>query len=116
MRVFLDDDRDTPTGWVRAHTAQGTILLLQHNEVTHLSLDHDLGDEALVGNGYHVLLWLEDQVAAGKINPPDHIYIHSANAGARTKMELAIQSINRLLEARNKQNQDPAMFLTAWPK
>lgn len=43
MKLFLDDVRQTPIGWQRAETAWETIRFLEHEDVTHLSLDHDLG-------------------------------------------------------------------------
>lgn len=42
MRIFLDDERITPEGWVRTYWPDEVIALGQ-GEVTHVSLDHDLG-------------------------------------------------------------------------
>lgn len=101
MKIYLDDVRETPPGWTRTYTAPETINLLwreREYEVEALSLDHDLGvtrenDPTGIGNGYDVLLWLEEQVALGLMDPPDEIAIHSSNAGARKKMEQAIDRI-----------------------
>lgn len=95
MKVFLDDERATPEGWVRTFWPEEVIALLQTGQVTELSLDHDLGDDAH-GTGYTVLLWLEEQVALHGMLPP-HIQVHSANSSARLKMEAAIEAINRHL-------------------
>lgn len=46
MKVFLNDERSTPDGWVRTFWPEEVIALLQTGEVTELSLDHDLGDDA----------------------------------------------------------------------
>ena len=43
MKVYLDDVRDAPPGWVRAHMPEEVIALLRSSSVTELSLDHDLG-------------------------------------------------------------------------
>lgn len=94
MKVFLDDERATPEGWVRVFWPEEAIALLKAGQVAELSLDHDLGDDEH-GTGYTVLLWLEEQVAVHGMKPPA-IRVHSANSSARLKMEAAIASINRL--------------------
>jgi len=43
MKLFLDDVRHAPKGWIRTHNVESTINLLKSNRVTKLSLDHDLG-------------------------------------------------------------------------
>lgn len=60
MRVFLDDERDTPEGWVRVYWPDEAIALLESGKVSEMSLDHDLGDDKR-GTGYDVVLWVEDQ-------------------------------------------------------
>lgn len=92
MKVFLDDERPTPNGWIRTYTPKETITLLQSSKVTYLSLDHDLGDDQGIGTGYDVLLWIEEHVITGDFIPPT-IFIHSSNASAKVKMDLAIDSI-----------------------
>jgi hypothetical protein len=91
MKVYLDDERPTPEGWTRVQTPEDAIELLKANRVTQLSLDHDLGlsDER---TGYAVLLWIEQQVVENGFLPP-RIMIHSANAGARARMDAAVESI-----------------------
>ena len=92
LKVFLDDERITPDGWVRAYWPEDVIELLITGQVSELSLDHDLGDD-VHGTGYSVLLWLEEQVIVNDFAPPKSIRVHSANSSARIKMELAIASI-----------------------
>ena len=58
MRIYLDDERPTPPGWVRAYWPADVIALLERGGVTDVSLDHDLGDDAR-GTGYDVVLWRE---------------------------------------------------------
>ena len=98
MRVYLDDERTTPEGWVRAYWPEEVIELLKTGEVTEISLDHDLGDDDH-GTGYDVVLWIEEAVYTQNFVPP-MIKVHSANASARRKMELGIQTI----ETRARQN------------
>lgn len=91
MRVYLDDERETPEGWIRVYWPDEAIQLLKSGEVTEISLDHDLGDDER-GTGYDVLLWLEEQVVVNGMTPPK-MRVHSANSSAREKMEAAIASI-----------------------
>ena len=45
MKVFLDDERKAPEGWVRVRWPEEAIELLQNGQVEEISLDHDLGDD-----------------------------------------------------------------------
>lgn len=93
MKVYLDDERKTPDGWVRVFWPKEAIELLKTGNVKEISLDHDLGDDDL-GTGYDVVLWIEEAVYMNNFKPPK-IKVHSANTSARHKMELGIQSIKR---------------------
>ncbi|QDE93231.1 hypothetical protein BHS06_31950 [Myxococcus xanthus] len=96
MKVYLDDERATPYGWVRVWWPEEAISLLASGQVTELSLDHDLGDDTH-GTGYDVLLWLEEAVATRGFVPP-RVQVHSANSSARQKMMLAIARIERFVQ------------------
>lgn len=98
MKVYLDDERNTPEGWVRVYWPNEAISLLEAGSVTAISLDHDLGDDER-GTGYDVVVWLEEAVALNNFNPP-MIFVHSANSSARQKMEAGIASIQRLAAGR----------------
>ncbi len=95
MRVFLDDERTTPEGWVRVFWPDEAIRLLETGEVAELSLDHDLGDDER-GTGYDVVLWIEEAVALRGFKPPK-ITVHSANSSARDKMLAGLRAIERLV-------------------
>jgi len=99
MKVYLDDVRSTPDGWVRCYWPEEVIEHLKTGNITHLSLDHDLGDVDVENddrrNGYAVLLWIEEQVVINGFAPPPVITVHSDNSSARIKMELAIKAIYR---------------------
>ncbi|MFZ6712500.1 cyclic-phosphate processing receiver domain-containing protein [Undibacterium sp. TC9W] len=97
MKVYLDDERITPDGWTRTYWPEDAIALLKTGEVTHLSLDHDLGDDEH-GTGYDVVLWIEEAVMTTGFIPPQEMCVHSANSSARQKMEAGIQSILRHLQ------------------
>lgn len=98
VKVYLDDERLTPEGWVRAWWPEEAIVLLQTGEVTDISLDHDLGDDTR-GTGYDVIRWIEEAVALNRFTPPN-IIVHSANPAGRQRMMLGIASIKRLLRDR----------------
>jgi len=91
MKVYLDDERKTPTGWKRVYWPDEAIELLKAGVVTVISLDHDLGDDDR-GTGYDVVLWIEEAVFTSNFKPP-LIQVHSANSSARQKMELGIKTI-----------------------
>lgn len=93
MKIYLDDEREAPEGWVHVYWPFQVIELLKTGEVTEISLDHDLGDD-LRGTGYDVILWIEEAVYTEGFEPPD-IYIHSANSSARQKMHAGISSIKQ---------------------
>jgi hypothetical protein len=95
MKVFLDDERTTPDGWYRVYEPHQAIAMLDSGMVTHISLDHDLGDDKGVGTGYDVILWMEEQVVSGEFKPP-YILIHTANPSARLKMEAGRQQIRKM--------------------
>ncbi|HOY70215.1 MAG TPA: hypothetical protein PL131_11285 [Methylotenera sp.] len=93
MKVYLDDERTTPQGWVRTYWPDEVIALLETGEVQELSLDHDLGDDER-GTGYDVVLWIEEAVMTRGFKPPK-IMVHSANSSARIKMQAGIDAIER---------------------
>jgi hypothetical protein len=94
MKVYLDDTRPAPPGWRAARWPDEVVLLIDAGGVTHVSLDHDLGDDERA-TGYDVLRWLEEAVATRGLVPPE-ITIHTANPSARIRMEAAAAQIRRL--------------------
>lgn len=72
MKLFLDDERSAPEGWIHVRWPEEAIEILKAGTVIELSLDHDLGDDAH-GTGYDVILWIEQAVATkGFVPPQDH--------------------------------------------
>ena len=119
MKVFLDDERDPrewlpdmgwwrgrdPSDldeWVWARTAPEAVAFLEAGGVTEVSLDHDLGEGEDVGDGYDVLLWLEERVATDDAYQPPAIHIHTSNIAARDRMESAVKGIESLLARRSQ--------------
>lgn len=102
MKVYLDDERETPRGWTRTYSPQETIELLKTKQVTDLSLDHDLGDDVGIGTGYDVLLWLEEEQYNDPTFPIPNMAVHSANPAGVYRMNQAIKSILHRQQARLK--------------
>jgi hypothetical protein len=71
MKIYLDDLRSCPEGFVPAKNYEECINLLLTNEVTIISLDHDLGQGK---TGYDVAKFMVENNIF-----PEKIYIHSAN-------------------------------------
>ena len=99
MRLWLDDIRDPKHysphyEWVWVKTAPATIKFLETGEVTHVSLDHDLGNEVGVGNGYGVAVWIEEAAYTGRI-PRLQWAIHSANPVGAANMRKALENADR---------------------
>jgi|CXWL01.1.fsa_nt_gi hypothetical protein len=105
MKIWLDDllddpespERHTPPGWVGVKTAWDAIEYLKTGDVTEIDLDHDLGNDELLGTGYTVVKWIEEQVYFTSFVPPV-MKIHSANPEGVRKMRDGIDSINRIYE------------------
>ena len=94
MKVWLDDQRPAPAEYQRhCLTAQEAIDLLNTGAVTLISLDHDLGDEAKVGNGYQVAKHIEYLAHEGKLNPIE-VRVHTQNPVGRKNILAAIESAN----------------------
>ena len=97
MKLYVDDVRLAPEGWILARTAPEAIEILENNQVIHLSLDHDLGKEKKNGTGYDVLIWIERKAAQGVLSFIPYITIHTSNPSARKKMLQAVESIKRFV-------------------
>ena len=98
MKVYLDDERAAPDGWVLVRWPEEAIELLKTGQVTDLSLDHYLGDDER-GTGYDIVLWIEEAVATSGFVPP-RMAVHSSNAPARAKKEAGIARIQQIVGQR----------------
>ncbi len=107
VRVYLDDERPTPDGWVSARWPDEVIRLLETGKVAEVSLDHDLGDDVR-GTGYDVILWIEEAVVLRGFKPP-LIHVHSANAAARSRMLAGIDAIERAAVTRATASPEPGV-------
>lgn len=98
MNIWLDDKRDPEEHrpgekWRWVMNADRAIGYLRTGKVERISLDNDLGDFG-PPDGYHVLDWLEEQVATGAWKRAlPVITVHSANPVARERMEKVIERL-----------------------
>lgn len=99
MKIYLDDERTAPPGWLRVHWPEEAIQFLMDGAVEEISLDHDLGNDRR-GTGYDVISWLEEAVALRGFKPPV-IHVHTANPAARTRMLAGVEAIQRLASCTN---------------
>jgi len=98
MNVWLDDKRPMPLGYsVHVTNAHDAIKLLRCGLVKLISLDHDLGDEAVTGTGYHVAQAIEELAHAKKLRRIT-VYVHTQNPVGRQNIEAAIASAQRAWE------------------
>jgi hypothetical protein len=104
MKLYLDDERDCPQGWSLVKTAADAIYMLDSIPVEEISLDHDLGDTEHdpEWTGYTVLLHIESKVVWEEDYHAPVIKIHTANPGARPKMEAGVASIERYMELKHE--------------
>ena len=101
-RVYLDDVRKTPIGWLRVYTAAEAIERLGVQDVDIMSLDHDLNPSHYAGDysdgqtGYDVLLWLVERVGNDPSFRVPRLVVHSLNAERVPKMLGVIQQIKEI--------------------
>ena len=97
IKVWLDDVRKPPDAlWQWVTSAPEALRVLAMGNVNCISLDHDLGNDAM-GTGYTVVCEIEQWAAERKWEQvPATILVHSANPVGIEKMLAAISSINRL--------------------
>lgn len=85
MKVFLDDIRSIPVGYVGARGYEECIRLLMENKgnVEVISFDHDLGE---LKTGYDVCLWIVENEYYDGLKT---VILHSANpVGIKNMIQL----------------------------
>lgn len=93
MKLWLDDVRPAPDGWLWSSTAQSAIWYLQSHIITEASLDYDIiwssADETDWENtqtGFGVVSWME----RNNVWPVDGVKVHSANKAGAARMQAII--------------------------
>jgi hypothetical protein len=83
MKLWLDDIRPAPTGFLHAHSVNEAIRLIEQHGCSHASLDHDLGEfNEDGGEGYALTVWMAEHDRW----PTQGIRIHSANVVGLRRM------------------------------
>lgn len=102
MKIWLDDKRTMPEGFgIHVVSAFEAIDMIKTGKVTKISLDNDLGDRTVVGEGWMVADCIEEQAYYGKI-PKIECYVHSDNAVAVQRMCI---TLNRAMSYWTKHDQ-----------
>jgi hypothetical protein len=85
MRLWVDDARAAPPGWVHARTLEEAQHWLATDRVEEASLDHDLGFEQPDGGA--LVRWMAMTGHWPKQRPT----VHSLNPAGRRYMEAVIE-------------------------
>lgn len=98
MKIYLDDIRVPTKDYIWVKDAFSAIKMIEEdwNIIEEISLDHDLGDETVVGTGYNVVCFIEMYVHENHPNHLPYIHVHSANPVGRHKMEAGIRHIETM--------------------
>jgi len=92
MKLWVDDIRPKPDDFdLHAKTTDAAVELLSSKNITEISLDHDLGDETVVGSGYRIAIWIEHAAYRNQI-PRLKWSLHTANPVGKKKMEAALDT------------------------
>lgn len=98
IKLWLDDIRPAPEGYIRVYTTPDMIALLKSEEVEEISLDNDLG--LLEPVGRKVLDWIEEEVVGNNYIPP-LIHIHSMNSIEVARMATIRSQIQMRLDSKD---------------
>jgi hypothetical protein len=86
MKLWVDDEREAPEGWVWAKDPAEAISALATGKVEEMSLDHDLGPDYRgeigdVMTTRPIVLWLCEMDAKypGQQHWPAVVHVHSQN-------------------------------------
>jgi hypothetical protein len=99
MKIFMDDARETPDGFIRTYSIEETIELLKTRQVEFLSLDNDLGSEDPKTEGFNVLNWIEEAVYHDNTFPIPQMTVHSSNAGRAPSMRKIIEKLEMIRQS-----------------
>jgi hypothetical protein len=100
MKVWLDDIRIPPDGWIWAKNADEFSVLLFTRYISEISFDHDIASFTDTGDevtGYTCLCWVEKMIMNDPNFPIPKMYVHSANPVGRQKMQKVIDKIERVI-------------------
>jgi len=88
MKLWIDDFRSAPKGWLWAKTFAEALDILRTHDIIEVSFDHDLTDGE--GNdektGYDIALWLASRAFHGQSVPLVY-HVHSMNSVGRDRIQ-----------------------------
>lgn len=93
MKVWLDDERKGPEGFIRTKISEETIELLKQGEVTYIAFDHDLGRKL---TGHDVALWIEKKAKENQNFRVPDFGIQSANVVGSKNIEKTMKSARKI--------------------
>jgi hypothetical protein len=96
IKLYLDDERDTPEGWVRVYGIEQAKTVLRSRRVSYLSVDNDLGNLDPKTEGFNLLDWLEESVYNDPTFPIPIITVHSSNAGRTPAMRQTAAKLEKI--------------------
>lgn len=88
IKLWVDDERQPPEGWIWAKTFDEAVDAINHNELEIISLDHDLGIQSKTG--YELAKWLSQNQKW-----PSLVNIHSANPVGVQNIEFEVKFYNK---------------------
>lgn len=100
VKLWLDDVREAPDGWLWVRTAREALAILKTVVVDEISLDHDLGLDGVTAedengqSGYDVARYIEEMAYEGRMSRLKWS-VHSSNPVGRKRMEAALRSAER---------------------
>lgn len=93
IKLYVDDLRDCPEGFVVARDMDEAIKFFDEYEIDVLSLDHDLGEDSngeLLSTGYDFVKYFCEYGLYAK-----KIYIHTDNGVGRANMYETLKAAQR---------------------
>ena len=100
MRLWLDDIRPAPSGWMHVKTVPEAISILETVQVGEISLDNDLGFG--LDEGVALLDWMEKELRISGRMPPKIIHIHTGDVHAERHMLVVRDRIYELVAKQTK--------------
>lgn len=94
MKLYLDDVRPAPPGWIPVRNAADFQAVMRSHEWDEVSLDHDLGVASTLGlpttevTGYDLVRWMFREGHLPKTKP----IVHSANPVGAKRMRDYIEA------------------------
>ena len=87
MKIYLDDLREAPEGWVRVDHPNQVISYILQGKAEVIDLDYHLGDDSDY-TGLTVLKWLMNEILEGRTpQVVPEILIHTGDSEAELVME-----------------------------